>query len=105
MTKYIEWHLINGLVVRDTATLGPLDILADFKSDNTVLVQRLNGSSFNTDTQHYVITGNVMYLTKYSNPPMIDTFQIYEFTNTSLSLHLRSNTTNGLPEKWHYWVR
>lgn len=105
MARYIEWQVINGFIVKDTATLGPLDILADFKADSTVFVQELYGTRYNTDNQRYVIEGNTLYLTKYWNPTVIDTFQITTFNATTLSLHLKSNSANGLPEKWHYWVR
>lgn len=105
MAKYIDWQFFNGVVQKDSATLDPLAILAEFKADSTVFVQERFGSFYNKDTQRYRIVGKTLYLTKYWTPIEIDTFQITTFNATTLSLYLKSSSSNGLPQKWNYWVR
>jgi hypothetical protein len=108
MEKYVDWRTVNGSIVKDSATLDPLGLLAEFKTDSTVYFQERNGTVYLNSTENYRITGNTMYLTNRSNPTGYDTLQILSLTSNQFSYYKKTYETGSsltMTQSWEYWVK
>lgn len=105
MDKYEDWLTVNGITTKDSTTLDPLAILAEFKADSTIFVQERYGTVYRNETQRFKIRGNLLYWTRYWNPTIIDTFQIITFNNSKLSIYMKAISSSGMIQKWETWVK
>jgi hypothetical protein len=96
MAKYVDWRTDNGVILKDSATLDPFALYADFRSDSTVLFQERNGIVYLNTRQRYIISGNTLYITNKYNPTGYDTCLILELNNNALYYYRKQYETISL---------
>ncbi len=108
MAKYVDWRTENGQIFKDSATLDPLALFADFKPDSSVLYQERSGTVYLNTTQRYYISGNTLYVTNKYNSTGYDTCQILTLTSNELSYYRKryqSGSSTTMTQTWEYWAK